>query len=105
MPGASDSVLPKLNGLVSKAKLYSSDFAHVDFRVYQDDVHKGMYFIEVSKGRCSRKVLVNPRTAENLRQGFTGVILLREVRNALQFVATQSKELEAKAARIEARRR
>lgn len=107
MPGSprSDPLVPKLTGLISKAKLFSTAFAHLDVRIYQDDANKGFYFIEVFKERCSRKVLVNPKTAESVRQGFTDVILLRELRAALQFVATQSKELEAKAARIAAHRR
>jgi hypothetical protein len=101
----SDPLLPKLAALISKAKLFSSAFAHLDVRVYQDDANKGIFFIEVFKDRCSRRVLINARTAENVRNGLTDVILLREVRSALQFVATQSKELEAKAARVAARRR
>jgi hypothetical protein len=94
----------RLTNVVSKAKLFSSTFAHVDFRIYQDEVKKGIYFIEVSKGRCFRRVLVDGRTAENIRQGHTDVILLKEVRTALQFVTSQARESEVKAALIARRR-
>jgi hypothetical protein len=98
-------LLTKLTGVVSKAKLYSPSFAHLDFRVYQEDGKKDTYFIEVYQGRCSRMVVVDPRTAENVRQGYADVILLKEVRSALQQVAAQAKESESQAARIAARRR
>jgi len=105
MSRPSDSLLVKLTNVVSKAKLFSSNFANVDFRIYQDEVKKELFFIEVSKGRCSRRVLVDGRTAENVKKGNTDIILLREIRGALQFVANQARELEAKAARIAERRR
>ena len=91
--------------MISKAKLYSSSFAHVEHRIYQDEVKRGLHFIELSKGRCVRRVLVDARTAETVRQGSIDVILLKEIRTALQFVVNQAKEQETQAARVAARRR
>lgn len=98
-----DPLIPKLAAVVSKVKLYSPEFAHVQYRVFQDDARKGLYFIEVYKGRASRTVRVESNLAANIASGFTDVLLVKEVRTALQTVANQSKELEAKAARISRR--
>ena len=103
MPGP-DPLLPKLANLATKAKLLSSDFANVGVRVFPDEMNRGLYFIELTKGRSSRRVRVEASVAESVRRGFTDVLLMKDLRTALQYIVQQAKEIEAKAARISRRR-
>jgi hypothetical protein len=83
-----------LKNLISRMKLQSRDFVDLDVRIYPAPAAGGPYVIEMSKGRFSRRVSVDPRTLQSLQIGHADAHLTRELRGAMLAIAKRARERE-----------
>ena len=81
-----------LKNLISRIRLQSRDFADLTVRIYAAQVAGGNYVIELSKGRFSRRVEVDPRTLRGLQAGVVESHLSRELRSAMMAVAKRARD-------------
>jgi hypothetical protein len=89
-----DPILAKLKNLVNRVTLLSPDFSEVDTRIYQHELNKNLYIIDVCKGRFTRTVHVDAKMVYHIKTGFTEPMLLREVRSAMAGVTRLAQEME-----------
>jgi hypothetical protein len=85
-------ILDQLNILVSRVKLHSVDCSDLDVHVSPPQIYGGPYLIDISKGRFSRRVIVDVKTAQNIQSGFADESLVRELRSAMLGVAKLSRD-------------
>ena len=84
-------LLTQLENMVSKMQLQSPSFSELDFRVYPRGNTGLSYMIDISRGRFSQSVVVDPGTVRRLETGQSDANLLREIRNAMLSISRWSK--------------
>ena len=80
-------ILTQLENLVSKLKLQSPEFSDLEFSVFPGPPGVISYVIEISEGRFSRRVIVEPMVVKNLQSPHFESSLSLEIRNAMRTVA------------------
>ena len=80
-------ILVQLENLISKLKLQSPEFSDLDCIILPGYAGGSSYVIEISQGRFSRRVIVDPRMIEHLQSAQFDANLLQEVRNAMRTIA------------------
>jgi len=84
-------ILTQLENMVSKMQVQSPNFSELDFRVYPRGNSGSSYMIDISRGRFSQSVVVDPGTVRRLETGQSDANLLREIRNAMLSISRWSK--------------
>jgi len=85
-----EQALARLENLVAKVKLQSSDFSDIDVRIYPAQMAGTPYIIDISEGRFARRVIVDARTAMHLQPGNVDAGLSRDLRTAMLTVARRA---------------
>ena len=85
-------ILTKLENLVSKLKLQSPEFSNLDCGVFPSETGAHSYVIDISEGRFTRRVIVDPITVKLLHSAQFDSNLLQEIRNAIRTVARWTNE-------------
>src|SRR5690242_18524129 len=80
-------ILVQLENLLSKLKSQSPEYSELDCSILPGHAGGSSYVIEISQGRFSRRVIVDPRMFEHLQSAQLDSNLLQEVRNAMRTVA------------------
>ena len=79
-------IVVQLQNMVSKLKLQSPEFHDLDISVLPDFTGGSSYIIDVSKGRFSRRVILDLKTIE--RSGRSDSSMLQELGNAMRTVTS-----------------
>ena len=87
-----NQVLSQLENLVSRMIVQAADFSDLDYRVYPISAAGRSFVIEVSKGRYSQSVVVDPLTVQHIEKGQSDANLIREVRAAMLTVTRLAEE-------------
>lgn len=85
MPEKKDLISQKLETLVRKVKLFTSEGGRdeVNCKIFAPVAHGNPYIIEVSRERFVRRVSVDAKMAQNLNLGRPDPALMRELRTAI----------------------
>ena len=84
-------MLTQLENMVAKMQMQSPNFSELDFRVYPRGNSSSSYMIDISRGRFSQSVVVDPGTVRRIETGQSDANLLREIRNAMLSISRWSK--------------
>ena len=87
-----DQILSYLDSLVSRMMVQAADFSDLDYRIYPGSAAGRSFVIEVSKGRYSQSVVVDPLTVQRIEKGQSDPNLNREVRVAMLTVLRLAEE-------------
>jgi hypothetical protein len=77
-------IVVQLENLVSRLKSQSPEFYDLDISILPDYAAVSSYVIDVSKGRFSRRIIVDLRTIE--QSGRLDSTMSQEIRNAMRTV-------------------
>jgi hypothetical protein len=79
-------IAQQLRLLVQRVKAQSADYSELNLLVSPPHVPGHPYAIDVSQGRFSRRVWVDPQKAQNLQSGLVEAHLTRELRSTMMMV-------------------
>ena len=80
-------VLQQLRLLAQRVKAQSADYSDLEVLVSPPQIPGRPYFIDISKGRVSRRVSVDAHMLQNMQSGLVDAQLSRELRATMMAVA------------------